>query len=65
MQWCRQDAFVKGLIKSPVLAEKAKTTLKRKVGYLEEEISVTRAKIAQMEIDEDGDKSSEGMNKLD
>ena len=56
---------MKGLIKSPAPVKKAKTTLKRKVGYVEEEISVTRAKIAQMEIDDDEDKRAKEVHSLD
>lgn len=33
-----------------------KTTLKRKVGYVDEEASVTRNKFAQMEIRKDSEK---------
>jgi len=57
--------FVKGLIKSPAPVKKAKTTLKRKVGYVEEKISVTCAKIAQMEIDDDEDKRAKEVHSLD
>ena len=34
----------------------SKTTLKRKVGYIQEELSVTRTKLAQMEISEEKEK---------
>lgn len=35
-----------------MLKQAAKPTLKRKVGYTDEEVSFTRSKLAQMEIDE-------------
>jgi hypothetical protein len=38
--------------KAVMLKQAAKPTLKRKVGYTDEEVSFTRSKLAQMEIDE-------------
>jgi hypothetical protein len=43
---------VKGLTLNATPEEKPKTTLKRKVGYLNELVSATRARIAEMEIDD-------------
>ena len=42
---------MKGLTLNATPEEKPKTTLKRKVGYLNELVSATRAKVAEMEID--------------
>ena len=39
-------------LKASAPVEKFKPTPKRKVGYTEEEVSITRAKLAEMEIDE-------------
>lgn len=49
----KQDAFVKRIIHEDTPKTKPKPTLKRRVGYSEEEISSTRAKLASMAIDED------------
>jgi hypothetical protein len=43
---------VKGLTLNATPEEKPKTTLKRKVGYHNELVSATRARIAEMEIDD-------------
>ena len=43
---------MKGLTLNATPEEKPKTTLKRKVGYLNELVSATRARIAEMEIDD-------------
>ena len=50
----KQDAFVKNIMQenAPKIL-KPKPTLKRKVGYSEEEISHTRTKLAAMAIDEE------------
>ena len=39
--------------------QKVKLSLKRRVGYTEEEVSITRAKLAEMEIDEEIDTGNE------
>ena len=51
-----QDAFVKAATAENVSKANSKTTLKRKVGYIQEELSVTRTKLAQMEIAEEKEK---------
>ena len=45
-----QEAFVKSLTTKVMPAEDAKPTLKRRVGYAEEEVSITHAKLEKMEI---------------
>ena len=45
-----QEAFVKSLTQKEALIEKVKPTLKRRVGYTQEVVSITRAKLAEMEI---------------
>ena len=45
-----QEAFVKSLTKKVTPIEKVKPTLKRRVGYMAEEVSITCAKLAEMEI---------------
>ena len=52
----RQEAFVKSLTIKATPIEKVKPTLKRRVGYVEEEVSITRAKLAEMEISEEKEK---------
>jgi hypothetical protein len=47
-----QDAFVKAASAKNTSKATTKITLKRKVGYIDEEISVTRTKLALMEIEE-------------
>ena len=37
-----------------------KPTLKRKVGYIDEEVSFTRFKLAQLEIGKEGDTTEKG-----
>ena len=37
-----------------------KPTLKRKVGYIDEEVSFTRFKLAQLEIGKEGDATEKG-----
>ena len=40
------------------VAEPRKSTLKRKVGYIDEHVSATRAKLSNMDIDEESGESS-------
>ena len=58
----RQEAFVKSLTIKATPIEKVKLTLKRRVGYMEEEVSITCAKLAKMEISEEKEKDD---NKLE
>lgn len=46
-----QDAFIRGVMNRETPEERPKITLKRKVGYVEEQFSATRAKMAKMQID--------------
>lgn len=46
-----QDAFVKGVMRRTAPEERPKISLKRKVGYIEEQVSTTRAKMSEMQID--------------
>ena len=48
-----QDAFVKSILEENTIKTKPKPTLKRRVGYSEEAVSTTRAKLAAMTIDEE------------
>ena len=48
----------KNMIKTNSTVTDSKATLKRKVGYVDEEASITRTKFAQMEIVKD--KENEG-----
>ena len=50
-----QDAFVRSLTLKVAPIQKVKPSLKRRVGYMEEEVSITRAKLAEMEIDKEID----------
>ena len=50
--------------------EKVKPTLKRRVGYTQEVVSITRAKLAEMEISDDiekgkGKESDEEMDEIE
>lgn len=55
-----QEAFVKSLTrKATPSIEKVKPALKRRVGYIDEQVSITRAKLAEMEISEDMETSEE------
>ena len=54
-----QDAFVKAASAESNSKTSTKTTLKRKVGYIHEELSVTRTKLAQMEIVEEKEKGGD------
>ena len=45
-----QEAFVKSLTQKGAPIEKVKPTLKRRVGYTQEVVSITRAKLAEMVI---------------
>jgi hypothetical protein len=63
-----QDAFVKGVMHRTTPEDRPKISLKRKVGYVEEQVSVTRAKMAGLHIDETSrpEKESESTtNELD
>jgi ribosomal protein L17 len=57
-----QEAFVKSLTTKMTPIEKIKTTLKRRVGYVEEEVLITHAKLAEMEISKERGKND---NKLE
>ena len=50
-----QDAFVKSVMHRTTPEERPKISLKRKVGYVEEEVSATRARMAEMHIDKEID----------
>lgn len=50
---------MKSLTAKATPIEKVKPTLKRRVGYFEEQVSITRAKLAEMEISEDMETSEE------
>jgi hypothetical protein len=50
---------VKSLTEKATPVEKVKTTLKRRVGYTEEHVSITRAKLEGMEIDTEGNDGRE------
>ena len=54
-----QDVFVRSLTLKAAPIQKVKPSLKRRVGYMEEEVSITRAKLAEMEIDEEIDTGNE------
>ena len=69
-----QEAFVKSLTQKGASIKKVKPTLKRRVGYTQEEVSITRAKLAEMEISEDvetnkekleGKESNDEMNEIE
>ena len=59
-----QDAFVRGVMHRTTYDERPKASLKRKVGYVEEQVSATRARMAKMHIDAWNDRS-EKESKLD
>lgn len=48
-----QEAFMKGMAREDVPKTNAKPSLKRRVGYSDEELSATRAKLSSMAIDEE------------
>ena len=48
-----QEALVKSFTRKATPNENVKPTLKRRVGYVEEEVSITHAKLSKMEISED------------
>jgi hypothetical protein len=50
-----QDAFVRGVMHRATHEERPKASLKRKVGYVEEQVSATRARMAKMHIDTPND----------
>ena len=54
-----QDAFVKAALAENNSKMSTKTKLKRKVRYIHEELSVTRTKLAQMEIVEEKEKGGD------
>lgn len=63
---------MKSLTQKGASIEKVKPTLKRRVGYTQEEVSITRAKLAEMEISEDietnkekGKESDDEMNEIE
>jgi hypothetical protein len=64
-----QEAFVRGAMHRTTSDERPKISLKRKVGYFYEQVSATRARMAEMHIDaqsEGPQKESENMaNELD
>lgn len=64
-----QDAFVRGVMHRATPEERPKKPLKRKVGYVEEHVSATQAKMAKMQIDSeiDGPEKESGTlaNELD
>ena len=60
-----QEAFVKSLTEKLAPVEKVKTTLKRRVGYMQEKMSITRAKLEEMEISEDKETSKKGSEDID
>lgn len=53
-----QDAYVKSLTENSAPPKQLKP-LKRKVGYTDEEVSKTRAKLARMAIDKTAEKANE------
>ena len=57
-----QDAYVKSLTETSAPPKQLKT-LKRKVGYTDEEVSKTRTKLAQMAVDEHTEKGDEPREK--
>ena len=46
-----QNAFVRGAMHRTTTDKRLKISLKRKVGYVDEQVSVTRARMAEMRID--------------
>ena len=48
-----QEAFIKGMVQEDVPKTNSKPLLKRRVGYSEEEVSVTWARLSSMMIDEE------------
>ena len=54
-----QDVFVRSLTLKAAPIQKVKPSLKRRVGYTEEEVSITRTKLTEMEIDEEIDMDNE------
>ena len=54
-----QEALVKSLTRKVTSVENVKPTLKRRVGYMEEEVSITRARLAEMGMSEDEGTSKE------
>jgi hypothetical protein len=64
-----QEAFVKSLTQKGAPIEKVKPMLKRRVGYMQEEVSMTRAKLEGMKISEhietNNDKGKESDEEMD
>jgi hypothetical protein len=54
-----QEAFVKSLTRKATPVEKVQPTLRRRVGYIEEEVSVTCTKLAEMELSKNMETSKE------
>lgn len=54
-----QEAFIKGMVQEDVPKKNPKPSLKRRVGYSEEEVSATRARLSSMVIDEENSVTEE------
>ena len=54
-----QEVFVKSLTRKATPVKRVKPTLKRRVGYIEEEVSITCAKLAKMELSENMETSKD------
>ena len=48
-----QEAFIKGMVQEDIPKTNSKPLLKRRVGYSEEEVSATWARLSSMAIDEE------------
>ena len=48
-----QEAFIKGMVQEDIPKTNSRPLLKRRVGYSEEEVSATRARLSSMAIDEE------------
>jgi hypothetical protein len=48
-----QEAFIKGMVREDIPKTNPKPSLKRRVGYSEEAVSATRARLSSMVIDEE------------
>jgi hypothetical protein len=59
-----QDAFVRHAMHRTTHEERPKSSLKRKVGYFDEQVSATRARMAEMHIDApiDGPEKEHGLD---
>ena len=49
----KQEAFIKGMVQDNVPKKIPKPSLKRRVGYSEEEVSAMRARLSSLAIDEE------------